>query len=118
MVDIKGFMKEMDIDSEMARELYDIFAEELAEERDQLLRDWEEGDAENFYRTLHNIKGISSSYRAYDVWKTAEGLYVAGEGDEQVQKEQFRLLTPERLKALTDEMEGALGEIADYFAAP
>ncbi len=75
MVDIRGFMEEMEIDNQMAREMYEIFAEELKEEKEQLLISWDRQDAEGFFGTLHNVKGISASYRASELHHYVEALY-------------------------------------------
>ena len=116
MVDLKGFIEEMDIDMEMASEMYEIFSEELAEERDQLFSDWQAADMDNFFRTLHNIKGISATYRANDVHHLIQSIYDAEES-QSGKARQFSLMKEEDLQKISKVVEDTLQEIQSYFQA-
>lgn len=63
-VDMPTFQTETELDDETVVELYGVFLEELRDERARLkaaldVSDWTAGR-----KLVHNIKGISASYRA------------------------------------------------------
>ncbi|HEX2946063.1 MAG TPA: hypothetical protein VHT96_08910 [Clostridia bacterium] len=73
-VDFAKFQNETGIDDDMAKELYDGFLQELLEEKDKLLLQLADKDYANLYKTVHNIKGISGSYMAMDVFGHSQEL--------------------------------------------
>lgn len=75
IVDIQEFQEEMEVDIEMAQELYEVFIEELLTEKETLLPYFRRGEIIDLENTMHNIKGISGSYRAWAVFKMAEEIY-------------------------------------------
>lgn len=63
-VDMHAFQFEMGLDEPTVIELYGIFAEELEEETNKLGTAMASGDYLQLSRIVHNIKGISASYKA------------------------------------------------------
>lgn len=73
-VDVEAFMAETGLDEETAKELYTGFIEEINEEREKLFSKFSTSDFSRLARTVHNIKGISGSYRLQNVFKQAQEI--------------------------------------------
>ncbi len=73
-VDFERFKTETGLEDYDVKELYKGFLEELLEEREKLKAQFANGDLEKMSRTVHNIKGISSSYMADEVFLRAREL--------------------------------------------
>lgn len=73
-VDFAKFEKETGLDDSTVKDLYEGFLQELLEEKDKLLRQLSCKDYQSLYKTTHNIKGISGSYMAGDVFKRSSEL--------------------------------------------
>ena len=73
-VDFEKFKNETGLDDPTLKELYEGFLQELLDEKDKLLRQLSRKDYENIYKTVHNIKGISGSYMAGNVFNRSHEL--------------------------------------------
>lgn len=73
-VDFEKFKKETGLDDDTVIELYKGFLEELLGEKDKLLTLLAENDYAKLSKTVHNIKGISSSYMAANVFERSLDL--------------------------------------------
>lgn len=67
-VDVKRFKTETGLEDSDVKELYKGFVVELLEELEKLQVQLSKDDFEKMARTVHNIKGISSSYMADQVF--------------------------------------------------
>lgn len=74
LVDYQEFMDETGIDKETARELYTIFLEELLDQKEGACSAMVDSDFEGLGKIIHNIKGISASYKAWPVHATAKRI--------------------------------------------
>ena len=63
-VDRERFAKEMALEEPMVRELYAVFAEELASDLNMLRQAHASGDPVSYASAVHKIKGTSASYLA------------------------------------------------------
>ena len=73
-VDFEKFKLETSLEEETVKELYQGFLEEILEEKDKLLLQYAAGEYDRLSRTVHNIKGISSSYMTAAVYKRSMEL--------------------------------------------
>jgi HPt (histidine-containing phosphotransfer) domain-containing protein len=73
-VDFARFQSETGLDDPSLKELYEGFLQELLEEKDKLLRQLSGKDYTNLHKTVHNIKGISGSYMAMNVFDRSSEL--------------------------------------------
>ena len=64
-------MQETGLDRGTLNELYQVFYEELVTEKIKLLRLYSENDMGRFQKVIHNIKGISGSYKASILYEQA-----------------------------------------------
>lgn len=67
-VDFERFKLETGLEEYDVKELYKGFLDELLEEKDKLRSQLDNADYEKMAKTVHNMKGISSSYMADDVF--------------------------------------------------
>ena len=67
-VDFDKFKRETNLDDATLKELYQGFLEELLEEKEKLLMQLMNKEYDRLAKTAHNIKGISSSYMAANVY--------------------------------------------------
>lgn len=74
VVDFAAFMDETGLDDESLKELYIELLEEIDEESKKLLPLLSEGNFTLLGRVVHNIKGISGSYRLQFVYRQAVEL--------------------------------------------
>lgn len=70
-VDFGKFEKETGLDVETVKDLYRGFLEEILEDRDKLSHEFQSQEYGKLARTVHNIKGVSSSYMAEDLFHQA-----------------------------------------------
>lgn len=73
-VDFEKFKSETHLEDSEIRELYSGFLEELIGEKAKLRAQLDESSYEKMYKTVHNIKGISSSYMVESVYKLSVEL--------------------------------------------
>lgn len=73
-VDFDEFRKETGLEEDTVKDLYQGFLEELLEEKEKLLVQVQDREYVRLGRTVHNIKGISSSYQAQTVFRHAQEL--------------------------------------------
>lgn len=71
IVNYSEFISETGIDEETSKELYEVFMEELLQEKEKLINRYSSQEYEKLGRTVHNIKGISASYKAHPVYEMA-----------------------------------------------
>lgn len=69
IVDYDAFMVETGLDKDTIEELYQVFHDEILEEREKLLSCYSGKDFEKLGKTVHNIKGISGSFKAGPVFE-------------------------------------------------
>jgi len=74
MVDFEKFKIETDLDDATLKELYQGFLEELLEEKEKLLTQFLNKEFDSLAKTVHNIKGITSSYMAVDAFTQSKEL--------------------------------------------
>ena len=109
VVDYGAFMTETGIDEDTLIEIYEVFRDELLGEKEKLPACLSRNDYVKLGKIVHNIKGISGSYKAGKVFVQAslidldlkEGKY---EGIHQ------------NLSKLTDEIEAAALDIKQRFS--
>lgn len=92
----------------MLKELYEGFLEELLEEKDKLLRQLSHREYADIRKTVHNIKGISGSYMAFNVFDRSREFNArlkAGNTEE----------IATQVNLLVNDIIEAAGEIIDYF---
>ena len=73
-VDFEKFKLETNLEDTQIKELYSGFLEELIGEKDKLLAQLDQSSYEMMHKTVHNIKGISSSYMAGAVYSISVEL--------------------------------------------
>jgi FOG: HPt domain len=71
-IDYDEFMQETGIDNDEIRELYGVFMEELLQEKEKLKTQLGVKDYLKLEKTVHNIKGISGSYKARLIFEPAK----------------------------------------------
>lgn len=74
IVDFEAFKVEIGLEEDQLQELYIGYMEELLEEREKLNTQFVNGELIKLGKTVHNIKGISGSYRAEQVFEVAKEL--------------------------------------------
>lgn len=74
MVDFEKFKMETGLDDATLKELYQGFLEELLEEKEKLLTQFLNKEFDNLAKTVHNIKGITSSYMAINAFTQSKEL--------------------------------------------
>ena len=75
IVDYKGFQKDLQINTELLKEMYLTFMYELNCNKDSMNRCYQRNDYVWMMKYVHNIKGLSGTYRARKVSRIAEALY-------------------------------------------
>lgn len=73
-VEIENFQRDTGLPNELMKELYFLFTQELNEEK-MKLNQWQTLKHHDLVCILHNIKGISSNYKAQRVSELAESLH-------------------------------------------
>lgn len=76
IVDIIGFKEDLGLDYDTLKDLYMVFVEELIQEREKVNSHLILHEVEIIRKSVHNIKGIASSYRAILVFESARDLDV------------------------------------------
>lgn len=71
IIDIIAFQTEAGLDEETAKELYSIFVAEMINYKEDLKQFFVAGNYDELKRRVHDIKGVSSSYRAYSIFESA-----------------------------------------------
>lgn len=82
LVSYDGFIQETGIDEETSKELYEVFVEELLQEKEKLIAQHLVKDYEKLGRTVHNVKGVSGSYKAHFVYESAKVIDLCIKGRE------------------------------------
>ncbi len=108
LVDYDAFMRETGIGEDDLKELYGVFLEELLREKDRLLMHLADKDYDSLRKTVHNVKGISGSYKANVVFEKA------GQIGLDIKNGRFETIDA-GLEALTAEIENAALEIKRHF---
>lgn len=108
VVDIEAFKSETGLDDEQLKELYIGFMEEVSDEKEKLLVSLKEKDYVKLAGIVHNIKGISGSYMAQNVFSQAAELNARLKGKKTGDIE------PEAANLIKDIIE-AVGEISRYY---
>lgn len=68
-VDIEAFQADTGVDDrETLKELYSVFLEEMSQEREKLLAMLSIGNFADLAKVIHNIKGVSGSYKANGIF--------------------------------------------------
>ena len=76
LIDFDAFMAETGIDEDTIKELYQVFLEEILQEKARLTVRFAEKDYEKLGRTIHNVKGIAASYKAHCVLEPATAINI------------------------------------------
>lgn len=71
LVDFEAFIKETQVDKEVVIELYEVFLDELSDEKDKIHTCLLSENYTHLQKVIHNIKGISGSYKVYKVFEIA-----------------------------------------------
>lgn len=107
-VDFEKFKIETDLDDVKLKELYQGFLEELLEEKEKLLAQFQNKDFGSLAKTVHNIKGITSSYMALKAFTQSKELDLL-----------LKKGKPENLEVslnrLVDEIIETAGDIVNYY---
>ncbi|TYQ16679.1 UNVERIFIED_CONTAM: HPt (histidine-containing phosphotransfer) domain-containing protein [Acetivibrio alkalicellulosi] len=74
VIDFDSFVKDVDVDNETMRDLYETFLEEILQERENLKSCLLQNDYTCAGKIIHNIKGISGSYKANELYEIAKNL--------------------------------------------
>lgn len=74
IVDIAGFQEAVILDYNTLKELYALFVEEIKKEQERLYKLLNSWNLEELKKSIHNIKGISGSYKARLVFENAKNL--------------------------------------------
>ncbi|KGK85755.1 hypothetical protein DP73_18210 [Desulfosporosinus sp. HMP52] len=74
IVDIIGFKEDLGLDCDTLKDLYTVFVEELIQERERVNSHVILDEVELIRKSVHNIKGIASSYRTELVFESAKDL--------------------------------------------
>lgn len=107
-VDIMGFVEETGLDGDMPEELYHVFYDELSKERERTAQFYAEKKYLELTGTVHNIKGISASYKAPLVFEQAEQV------DADCKAGRYQALAS-GLESLYLRIDEALAEIRIYY---
>ncbi len=107
-VDFEKFKVETDLDDTTLKELYKGFLEELLEEKEKILIQFQNKDFASLAKTVHNIKGITSSYMAVKAFTQSIEL------DLLLKKGKLEDLGVS-LNRLVDEIIEASGDIINYY---
>lgn len=75
VVDINKFRDEIEVDDDTLKELYQVFIEELNQQKHLMKEQIRTMEIEELKKTLHNIKGISGNYKASKVWDLSSRVY-------------------------------------------
>ncbi len=76
-VDYELFMMETGLDKEAIKELYQVFLDEILGEKEKLMNAFAEKDYVKLGKIVHNIKGISGSFKAGQVFEHASLMDLA-----------------------------------------
>lgn len=74
VVDIISFKEDLGVDYDTLKDLYMVFVEELIQEREKVNSHVVLQEVELLRKSVHNIKGIASSYRTELVFESARNL--------------------------------------------
>ena len=108
VVDIQAFKKDVGLDEETLKEMYLIFSDELNQEKGALHRNLSLGLYSELAKTIHNIKGISSGYRAHRVYDHAK------QSEAKLSCQDYENID-KYIGNLTEVIEEAVSEITKYF---
>lgn len=74
-INVEVFMCNNDLEIDEAADLYTVLIQELTECINELKKSVKERDIKSTQKNLHNIKGITSSYRLINVYEIASTIY-------------------------------------------
>jgi HPt (histidine-containing phosphotransfer) domain-containing protein len=107
-VDFEKFKVETDLDDATLKELYQGFLEELLEEKEKILTQFQNKKFDSLAKTVHNIKGLTSSYMAVKAFAQSKELDLL-----------LKNGTTENLEVslhkLVDEIIETAGDIVNYY---
>lgn len=72
--DILTFQTELGLEEEELKDLYGNLMEELREIRKELRQTFARGDSQQFFKAIHNLKGVAGSYRLFPVFDQARKI--------------------------------------------
>ena len=105
--DILAFQAELGLEDNELKDLYGNLMEELREIRRDLRQNLAKGDTQQYFKSIHNLKGVAGSYRLFHVYDWARKIEAG--------KEQgLQGLPPgdyDRLEEALDEAFGAMEEM-------
>lgn len=107
IIDYTAFMAETGLDRDAIKELYQVFHDEMLEEKEKLLCCFSGNDFEMLGKTVHNVKGISGSFKAGQVYEQATLMGF------DIRKGKFEDIGS-RLANLTQSIDCAIREIKKY----
>ena len=71
IIDYQAFIDETGLDENTIKELYQVFHDEILAEKEKLVNSYSQNDLLKLGKTVHNIKGISGSFKAGHVFEQA-----------------------------------------------
>lgn len=107
-VDFNKFKIGTGLDDSTLKELYQGFLEELLEEKEKLLSQFQNKEFGGLAKTVHNIKGITSSYMAEKAFAQSGELDL-------LLKKGIKEDLEVSLNRLIDEIIETAGDIIDYY---
>lgn len=75
LVDFYKLKEEMEVDDETLKELYEIFRDELIQQRGYMKVQIEEENIEELKKTMHNLKSLSGNCRANELFELSSAVY-------------------------------------------
>ena len=105
--DVLTFQAELGLEEQELKDLYRHLMAELREIRKALRQNFTEGDADRYFKAIHNLKGVAGSYRLFDVYDQARKIDAGkGQGLSGMTAEDFA-----RLDKALDEAFGIMEEL-------
>jgi len=108
IVDIDVFNKDIGLDYETLKELYLVFVEEINQEKEAVNNQLTLREFEKLRKSIHNVKGIASNYRAQYVFENAKKI------DLKLNNEDYENLSS-YISDFSKAIEEAEEEITKYF---
>ena len=71
IIDYEAFIGETGLDEDTIKELYQVFHDEILAEKEKLINAYSQNDFLKLGKTVHNIKGISGSFKVGHVFEQA-----------------------------------------------
>lgn len=105
---IDEFIEEMSIEEDTAKDLYFVFIEEMIEECEKLLSGMNNKDIDKIKKSVHNIKGVSGSFKAVKVFELSSII------NEQF-KSNYNIVIEAIINELIKEIRNVSAEVKIYF---